>query len=48
MRRGRFLRKALAPQQIGQAIGGNEMVACGQEDFEHLLGAGSAQIVVTQ
>jgi hypothetical protein len=42
------LRKALAPQQIGPAIGGNAIAACGQEDFEDLLGASSGKVAITQ
>jgi uncharacterized protein YacL (UPF0231 family) len=33
---------------MGQTIGGEAMSACGQEDFEHLLEAGSAQVAGNQ
>jgi len=39
------LPQALATQQIG---GGNATAACGQEDFEPPLGAGSGQAAVIQ
>ncbi len=43
-RAGGVLRQVLSPEQVGEAIGADAVSARGQQQLQHLLGAGAAEV----